>query len=115
MAGKTILLVDDQELVRHAVKLALSIAGHRVDTAENGLEALKILERGPYDLVITDWKMPEMTGEELAEKIREKFPNLPILLLTGYPPETRSPAITQIMLKPFTAADLHETVRTLVP
>ena len=82
--GKNILLVDDDPAVRESVRLLLSIDRHTVTEAANGQEALQLFAGSRYDLVITDYLMPEMLGDELAKNIRSIAPAQPILLVTGY-------------------------------
>ena len=115
MLGKRILVVDDQDLVLQSVKMALTYAGHVVETATNGPEALVKVGAGQFDLVITDWKMPGMTGEELAHEIKQRQGLLPVILLTGYPPESQSPDIDFVLLKPFSIAEIRKAIETLAP
>ena len=71
---KTILVVDDEPLVCDAVKMMLNFDGHVVQTAASGQEALAILEKQGFDLVITDFEMPNMKGDELAAAIKARAP-----------------------------------------
>jgi CheY-like chemotaxis protein len=81
----TILLVDDDALVCASTSSTLTDLGHQVRAASSGKRALEILRSGiPVDLVLTDQAMPGMTGLQLAEQIRASWPDLPILLTTGY-------------------------------
>jgi len=82
--GLNILLVDDDLLVAGFLESYLTDYNYNVNTVHNGLLALEKLVEQPFDLVITDQSMPEMTGIELSEKIRESYPNLPIILSSGY-------------------------------
>jgi len=82
--GKRILLVDDDASVRSAIKLLLSIDRHTVTEAAGGNEALHLFTGAQYDLVILDYFMPDMLGEELAQHIRQLAPGQPILMLTAY-------------------------------
>jgi CheY-like chemotaxis protein len=81
---KNILLVDDDPNVRSSLKLLLSIDRHTVTEAENGQEALLLFTGSKYDLVIIDYLMPGMLGDELARNIRNLAPAQPILMLTAY-------------------------------
>ena len=78
-----ILLVDDEPLVRRTLQKYLEKSGYAIDTAENGLAALRRLEQKEYDLVITDLKMPEIDGRELLKLMAEKFPHIPRIVLTA--------------------------------
>ncbi|HEY1407237.1 MAG TPA: HD domain-containing phosphohydrolase [Spirochaetota bacterium] len=79
----SILLVDDEALIRKTLQKFLVKHGYEVDTAENGLEALKKLESKTYDLVITDLKMPGLDGRELLKAMSERFGNIPRIVLTA--------------------------------
>lgn len=83
--ARSILVVDDDALVRMGVVDMLEDLGHRVVEAGSGAQALDILATGdPIDLLITDHSMPGMTGMQLARAVSEKWPDMPILLATGY-------------------------------
>jgi CheY-like chemotaxis protein len=81
---KRILLVDDERLVRETVRLLLGQFGFTVVEANNGAEALGLFARGCFDLVVTDYEMPFLKGNELAAKIRRLAPRQPILMITGF-------------------------------
>jgi len=83
-AVKRILLVDDEGLVRTAVRLVLGQSGYRVVEANNGAEALGLFAQGHFDLVMTDYEMPFLKGNELAARIRRLAPRQPILMITGF-------------------------------
>lgn len=78
-------MVDDDALIAMASVDMLEDLGHEVVEANSGADALKYLESGnTFDLMITDYSMPGMTGAELAKAVREKVPGMPILIATGY-------------------------------
>ena len=80
-----ILMVDDDALIAMSSVDMLEDLGHAVTEANSGAQALKILEAGEkFDLMITDYSMPGMTGGQLAKAVRDMLPDLPILLATGY-------------------------------
>jgi two-component system cell cycle sensor histidine kinase/response regulator CckA len=82
---RRVLIVDDEETVRRFVDRVLQRAGYETVTAGGGLEALELASaRGPFDLLLTDVMMPEMTGDELARRLRQQEPRLKVLYLTGY-------------------------------
>jgi PAS domain S-box-containing protein len=82
---KRILLVDDDVLIAMSSADMLSDLGHQVVEAHSGKEALALIDGGAtFDLLITDYSMPGMTGAELAKAARERVPGLPILLASGY-------------------------------
>jgi signal transduction histidine kinase/CheY-like chemotaxis protein len=83
---ETVLLVEDEDMIRHLASRALSEKGYAVLAAGNGLEALELLEsyHGPLDLVLTDVIMPKMGGRALIEKISETRPGLKVIFISGY-------------------------------
>ena len=83
--ARTILIVDDEESVRRFVERVLHEAGYETALAGDGVEALEVAKRlGSFDLLVTDVMMPNMTGDELARRLRREEPKLKILYLTGY-------------------------------
>ena len=80
---KTILLVEDEILLREGVQETLEVHGYSVIGAADGVEALDWLSQTEVSLIITDLVMPNMNGAEFIEKVREKHPNLPIILASG--------------------------------
>lgn len=84
LANPHILLVDDNRdglLVRRSL---LEEVGYRVEIAANGEEGLKLFENAPFDVVVTDYRMPRMDGAELIQRIRQLKPNTRIILLSGF-------------------------------
>lgn len=79
-----VLVVDDDNHMRIALRESLLRAGYSVSVAEDGKEALANLNTRPFDLVITDVKMPHITGIDLLQQIKEQSPFLPVILMTGY-------------------------------
>ena len=112
----TILLVDDEDLVRQATAEMLKEMGHRVVEAGSGAAALSQL--GPdaeFDLIITDYLMPGLRGSEVIEEARRLHPNLPALLMTGYANLAKGEAAGIPSLpKPFREADLARHVASLL-
>ena len=80
---KLVLCIDDDKKVLHARKLVLETAGYNVITASSGGHGLRLLERHPVQLVILDYRMPEMNGEAVTREIRRTHPHVPILMLSG--------------------------------
>jgi CheY-like chemotaxis protein len=82
---RRILVVDDEESIRRYVDRALSGAGYRTTIAIDGADAIAAAARaGRFDLLLTDVAMPEMTGAELARRLRRDDPDLKVLYLTGF-------------------------------
>jgi two-component system, cell cycle sensor histidine kinase and response regulator CckA len=112
----TILVVDDVDAVRQLARRVLEGAGHRVYEAANGLEALDCLEReGTVDLVVTDLRMPNMDGWELASRLAGRSPRVPVLFMSGYHEHVGTPSLLGAVLpKPFTSEQLCERIRQLL-
>ncbi len=112
---KRILVVDDEPLVASAVQMVLSFGGYAAQVVTRSRDALPKLEAGGFDLVITDFNMPEMNGDELALHIKARWPDLPIIMLTAYAESLRAsgkplPGVDALLSKPFDVAELRLTV-----
>ncbi|MFC1824413.1 response regulator [Thermodesulfobacteriota bacterium] len=80
-----ILVVDDEKVVRNGCQRVLTGKGYEeVMTAENGQQAMEILAENPVDIVLLDLKMPVMSGEEVLEKMRTLYPEIPVIIITGH-------------------------------
>jgi DNA-binding NtrC family response regulator len=79
-----ILVVDDETRMATVIAMALGRAGYECETCSDGAAALKALEARPADLVVTDWKMPQMDGIELLRQLRARQPALPVILVTAH-------------------------------
>ena len=116
-ASLKILAVDDDALVLMNTTLMLEDLGHQVVEAFNGAQALEVLEKGErFDLVLTDHSMPKMTGAELATRIHERWPNLPVVLATGYAelPSGEGGKLPKLS-KPFSQSQLAEILASALP
>jgi len=80
----SILVVDDERSMRDFLKILLEKAGHDVITAENGEAALELIQSHKFEVVVSDIRMPRMSGIELLEKIKEGFPDLPVIMITAF-------------------------------
>jgi hypoxanthine phosphoribosyltransferase len=111
-----ILLVDDEEPVRGFLKRGLELDGHDVTTAVDGSDALeRLTEAGGFDLMLTDIRMPIMDGIALALAAKRDFPDLPILLMTGYADQRERAKnldviIEDVLTKPFSLAEARGAV-----
>jgi CheY-like chemotaxis protein len=112
---KRILLVDDERLVRETIKLLLAQIGFTVVEANNGAEALGLFARERFDLVVTDYEMPFVKGNELAARIRRIAPLQPILMLTGFGHNAnRGNPVNAVLGKPLNVGRLQEIIRQLL-
>jgi CheY-like chemotaxis protein len=115
IAPLRILAVDDDALVLTNTAAMLEDRGHRVAVAYSASEALALLKRETFDLLITDQGMPGMTGAELIEEVQHLYPGLPIVLATGYAelPPGAALSVPRIA-KPFRQEQLLEVVARVV-
>jgi len=118
MGARRILIVDDEASVRKAVEILLKFDGHKVEIAADGSEALSHFRHGKFDLVITDFAMPEMNGHELATIIKDQAPELPIIMFTAYA-DTRLkdqafPNVDLIIGKPCSLDELRGAFRKVL-
>jgi len=116
-----ILIVDDQEAMRSAIKNILrTLEFKNFDYAENGEEAYWKLTKGNFDFLITDWMMPKMTGIELLKKVRSdpKISKLPILMVTAEGNqdnimEAIKAKVTNYVVKPFDAKTISDKINQI--
>lgn len=114
--SRRILLADDQAEVRATLKLILELEEHTIVEACDGKEALRLFDEGPFDLVITDYVMPEMSGDMLALEIKKRAPVQPIIMITAhaellpYP----VPGVDVLLSKPFQISDLRSAIARVV-
>jgi DNA-binding NtrC family response regulator len=111
-----ILIVDDDRVVLSSCKRVLEAEGHTTCLTSGAKEAIKIVEEKSFDLLLVDVIMPEYDGMYLIGNVREKLPDLPILVMSGYPtPETISSGLhmgaTHFIAKPFTPDELIKAVQ----
>ena len=109
------MVVDDEPTVRNAIKRLLEHAGYIVDTADGGEPALELLAKKAFDLVVTDFSMPGMHGDQLVAKIRQTNPNQRIIMATAFVEEYKvfgqaTAPVDALLLKPFSLQELHEAI-----
>ena len=93
------------------LKRLLRNAGYEVQTAQSAREGLSLFQQDPWDLVTVDRSMPEMNGEEVAAEIKRLAPNMPIILITGFPGAAKRRELFHAIIgKPFRMAELLQCV-----
>jgi CheY-like chemotaxis protein len=91
--SKRVLVVDDEEIVRQSYKLALTDAGYDVSVAANGHDAIEACRTEHFDVMLADIRMPDMDGLEVAQIMAREFPDVRVIVITGYPsPESAARA-----------------------
>jgi len=113
-------VIDDEPFVCDAVKMMLMFDGHSVETASSGQEALAMFEAGKFDVVITDYAMPAMKGDELALAIKAKAPSQPVVMITAYAEMIQASGnpltgVDAVISKPFLLENLREAIAKVAP
>ncbi|MBD3184884.1 response regulator [Candidatus Poribacteria bacterium] len=111
----SILIIDDEDKIRHALSYALTLAGHHVITASDGEEGISIFKDGSYDLVFVDLKMPDMDGWEVIKQLKYIDPDVILVIMTGWrvsldDKRLQENEVEAVITKPF---DLSEINRLL--
>lgn len=119
--SETVLFVDDEAKLAIAGKGILAQLGYNVEISTSGAEAYEKFSQNPdrFDLIVTDLTMPHMTGDELARKIREIRPHLPIIMITGLtaqttPEQLQSARIDRLITKPLTTREIATAIRQVL-
>ncbi len=110
-----ILVVDDEPTVCKAIQMMLNHFGHEVHTADGGAAALALFATRPFDLVITDYSMPEMKGDQLVIHIRRRQPDQRIILATAFAEDFLAHAksghhVDFVLTKPFSLEELRAAI-----
>ena len=114
--SRTVLVVDDEVVVRMLIADELAAAGYRVIEAPDGEAALRLIDRQPIDLLVTDVVMPGDSGVDLAAEMKRVRPDVPVLFISGYSANLLgqdgdlADASVHLLLKPFTSDDLLRSV-----
>jgi two-component system, cell cycle sensor histidine kinase and response regulator CckA len=116
MAQETILLVEDEPAVRQLFATALSRAGYNVFEARNGEDAVKIFDEhaAAIDLLLTDMRMPYMSGAELARELRSRKSGLKLICISGYPGAMSAAEASDFLAKPFSRDEMLSKVREVL-
>lgn len=110
-----VLVVDDEGAIRYSVSKTLQRVGYEVDEAASGEEALEIMAKRDYEVVLTDIRMPGLTGVELLKKIKEVSPDAIVILMTGYASlgtavESLRLGAHDYLIKPSSSQDIRQSV-----
>ncbi|TLX59669.1 response regulator [Stutzerimonas nosocomialis] len=110
-----VLVVDDEVEIAGLFQAFLELDGYRVSMAYGGEAALRLDEADPVDVLVTDLAMPGMDGRELVERLRQRRPELPVLVVSGYPSDAFvGVARTRVLNKPVGLAPLTRCLRELL-
>ena len=112
---RRILVVDDEPFVCDAVRMMLAFDGHNVQVANSGPEALALYDRESFDIVFTDFSMPNMKGDELAATIKARNPKQPVVMITAYAEMIQASGnpltgVDYVISKPFLLENLREAI-----
>ncbi|MBN1345760.1 MAG: response regulator [Phycisphaerae bacterium] len=118
LAGKRLLVADDEDAIRETLYEVLRKEGCEVDTARDGAQAVALLAQGDYDLVLADIRMPHKNGYEVFADAKERNPDCPVILMTGfgYDPDhsivrARQEGLSAVLFKPFKVDELLTAIR----
>ncbi|MCG6537482.1 MAG: sigma-54 dependent transcriptional regulator, partial [Syntrophales bacterium LBB04] len=116
---KQILIADDDLSMRQALAESLESCGFEVETAENGADALAKFQKGKFEVVVTDMRMPKMTGMDVLRGIKKISPLTPVILITAYGTvktavEAMKEGAAEFIMKPFSLDDLEFAVRNVL-
>jgi len=110
-----VLIIDDEDIVRVSCQRILVPEGYEVKSTKSAAEGLSLLARDPVDVVLTDLKMPDIDGMQVLKKVKEGWPDIEVIMITGY--QTINTAVEAIKLgafdyieKPFTPSAIVEAI-----
>ena len=113
--GHTVLVIDDEDLVRDVVARMIEDLGYAAITAIDGPAGLAIVDSLPIDAVLVDLTMPRLGGADVIDALRERRPELPIVLCSGFDRESRRIRADAYLPKPFRIDALDQTLSKLLP
>ncbi|MBA1272470.1 response regulator [Stutzerimonas azotifigens] len=115
MSGSHVLVVDDEAEIAALFQAFLELDGYRVSVANSGEDALSLDEADPIDALVTDLAMPGMDGRALVQRLRERRPQLPVLVVSGYPSDAFVDVPrTRVLNKPVGLVPLTRCLRDLL-
>ncbi len=114
-----VLVVDDDQCIREVLTILLSRRGHRCESAANGIDAMQKVKQSNFDVVITDLQMPGMDGIALTKELRQHFPELPVMIMTGRPDGSLVESAIgagagEVLRKPFEISDLMRRLHKML-
>ena len=118
--SKKIMVVDDDDAILSIMNSALKILGYDVVLADSGEKALEEFHKDYFDILITDYMMPGLSGKELITAVKKIKPDIPVIMITGYPLAyppgvAKSEGIDAYLLKPFRINQLMDVISRLLP
>ena len=116
MTNKPILIVDDEPIVRESIRDWLKDAGYQVETAETGEEALEMIEKQDFSVMILDIRLPGKTGISVLKEVKALKPQIKSIVITAYPTaeltaEAMKLGAVDYLVKPITPEDLERLIR----
>ena len=119
-AGRTVLVVEDEDVVRGLVRTVLEGVGFKVLVARNGEEAFALAAKHHVDVLLSDLALPQLSGQEVVERLRASYPELKVVYMSGYSEsgifsDGVLPPGTAFLAKPFTFSELTDVVQRLLP
>ena len=113
---KPILVVDDEAIVRESIRDWLKDAGYQVATAESGEEALEMIDKQDFSMLVLDLRLPGMHGLKVLKEVKAKRPNIKSIIITAYPAdlsqtEAKKLGAIDYLIKPVFPADLEKLIR----
>ncbi len=119
MHSKPILVVDDEAIVRESIRDWLTDAGYQVATAESGEEALEMVEKQDFSLIVVDLRLPGMHGIDVLKEVKTKRPEIKSIVITAYPTdlsaaEAKKLGAIDYLVKPIAPDDLERVIRETV-
>ena len=120
MEHPSILVVDDELLIRDLLYDFFQDQGWDIAVAESGEQALEILQEKKVDVLLTDLRMPAMDGMALTGQVRKSFPGIPVVIMTGYPSVESAVSalrskVADYITKPFNVNELYKRVESHLP
>lgn len=110
-----ILVVDDDDNIRDVLKDLLTLEGHRATLAKNGEQAIQLFDKDKFDMVITDLGMPGLSGWDVAKKIKQTEPDIPVIIISGWgaqlsEEELKQAKVDMILAKPFNLEQIQKVI-----